>query len=123
MSIKVRIALGSAAAGIACLVAAAGQGLAYNELTDPGALNAMVGLGLAALAFLLVPAVIIAAWIVREARREIGRLGLTPGQLALGEAVVMAGAHYEWSRYNERVSEQLTESVMGPARDGEGPWG
>lgn len=115
--------LGSTAAGIAFLAIAAEQGLAYNELTDPGALNAMVDFGVAALAFLLVPAVIIAAWVVREASREIGRLGLTPAQVAIGEAVIMAGAHYEWSRCNERVSNQLTESVMGPVRDGEGPWG
>jgi len=123
MRIKGWIALGSTAAGIALLVAAVGQGLAYNELTDPGALGAMVDLGLASLAFLLVPAVMIIAWFVREARREIARSGLTPRQVALGEAALMAGAHYEWSRHNERVSAELTASVMGPEREAGGPWG
>lgn len=116
------IALGSTAAGTACLVAAAQQGLAYNELANPGALNAMVDLGLVSVAFLLVPAVIIAAWIIREFRREIGRLGLTPGQVAFGEAVVMGVAHHEWSEYNRARSAELTESVMGPEREAGGPW-
>jgi hypothetical protein len=123
MSIKGRIALGSAAAGITCLAAAVSQGLAYNEMTDPGALNAMVDFGIAAFAFLLVPVLVIAAWIVREARREIARSGFTPRQVAIGEAILMAGAGYEWHEYNKRVSEQLTASVMGPERGAEEPWG
>lgn len=122
MSIKVVIGLGATAAGIGCLIAAADQGLAYNELDNPGALNMMVDLGIASLALLLVPGLMIIAWIIREARREIARLGLTPMQLAIGEAVVMGIAHHEWHEYNERVSAQLTESVMGPERGDNGPW-
>jgi hypothetical protein len=117
MSIKAGIGIGSAAAGIALLAAAFDQGLAYNELDNPGALNSMVDLAVASLAFLLVPAAMIAAWVVRGLRREIARSGFTPRQVAIGEAAIMAGAHYEWARHNERVSEQLTASVMGPERE------
>jgi len=117
------IGLGSTTAGIAFLAVAAEQGLAYNELTDPGALNAMVDFGIVSLIFLLVPAALIIAWIVREARREIARSGFTPAQVALGEAVVMGVAHHEWSRHNQERSAELTASVMGLERGAEGPWG
>jgi cytochrome bd-type quinol oxidase subunit 2 len=123
MSIKAGIGLGSAAAGIALLVAAADQGLAYSELDNPGALNSMVDLAVASLAFLLVPAAMIATWVVRGLRREIARSGFTPRQVAIGEAVIMAGAAYAWHEHNERVSAALTESVMGPERGADGPWG
>jgi len=113
MSIKLKVAAGAVIAGISGLVVAVQQGLAYNEETDPGALNAMVVFGIASVAFLLVPAAMIAWWFIGQVRREITRSGLTPRQVALGEAVLMAGAHYAWSEHNERVSAELTASVMG----------
>jgi hypothetical protein len=123
MSIKVKVAVGSVLLGISALAVAVQQGLAYNEETDPGALNAMVVFFITSAAFLLVPASMIAAWFVRAVIREITGSGLTSGQVATIGAVGMAVAGYEWSEYNKRVSAQLTESVMGPERGAEGPWG
>jgi hypothetical protein len=123
MRIKVKVALGSTLAGISGLVTAVEQGFAYNEQTDPGALNGMVSIGIASVAFLLVPAAMIAWWFIGQVRREVARMGLTPAQAALGQAVLMTGAAYEWHEYNRQVSDRLTASVMGPERGAEGPWG
>jgi len=109
------------AGGFYALAMAADNGLSYNAWSNPGALNLMVQWGAAAVAFFMIPAAMLVIWFARLVIREVSASGLTPGQVAVGEAVLMAGASYEWHKHNERVSERLTESVMGPTERRD-PW-
>lgn len=116
-------ALTATGASLGCFIAAGTELLRYSPWGDPQALTTGIRFAGAALVFAAFPAALIIAWIVREIRREARKLGLSPAQTAVIGFAVMEVAHHEWSRHNERVSAQLTESVMGPERGTEGPWG
>lgn len=117
MKTKTMAGLACAAGGTGCLAGAVYEGLHYSQWANPGALNWMVRLAVAALVLLAVPAVMIAAGIIRAACREWRALGLTPWQALVIQLTVMEVAHHEWAEHNAKVSERLAESVMGPARD------
>jgi len=121
MRIKTAVGVTSAAFGLGCVIAAGINGLDYNAWTNPGALNRMVQFGGAALILLAVPTSMIIIWFGREFGRAVRRSGLTPGQVTVIGVVGMTAAEYEWARHNERVSERLTESVMGPTERRD-PW-
>jgi hypothetical protein len=121
MKIKTAAAFGFMAAGLGSLVAAGYEGLHYSAWADPRALDYMVRYAGLALVFLAVPAAMLVIWFTRQFIHEMARTGLTPTQVAVAEAAVMAYAHHEWSRRNAEDSARLTESVMGPERTGEWP--
>lgn len=117
MRLKTAAGLSSLAAGLGCLVAAGYEGLHYSSWANPGALDGMVRWGGAALVFFAVPAAMIVIWFARELHRQAGKLGLSPMQAAMIEFAVMEVAHRRWSDYNQAWSDELTQSVMGPARE------
>lgn len=121
MSVKIATAVACTVGGAGCAAGMAAEGLRYSSWGDPGAMTVCVALFWSALALLSVPAVMTAAWLARELRRDLRRLGLTPGQAALLQAGAMEAAHHEWSRYNREWSARLTESVMGPEREHQWP--
>lgn len=104
------------AAGLVLISAAMIEGLRYSPDGDPGAVGIMVWLGLAGLACWAVPGVGFIALAVRGVREERRRLlaaGFTPAQIAIAEAVAMEGAHLAWRAHNQKVSDELSASVMG----------
>jgi hypothetical protein len=111
------IALTSLAGGAALLAAAAREAVRYSSLDDPGAVNIALRLGLAGAALLGVFAVTVVAAVIRNIVREARALGLSRGQAAVAGLAALEFAQFEWARHNAEVSNRLTDSVMGRARE------
>jgi hypothetical protein len=118
MKTATTVALGSAAGSAASVVMAAVEGLRYSPWGDPGALDLMVRLVAAALLLAVFPAALLVVTAARQFGRAARASGLTPLQMALGEAVVMTAVDYAWHEHNVREAARLTDSVMGPERTG-----
>lgn len=115
---KTSTALTATGASLGCFIAAGTELLRYSPWGDPQALTIGIRFAGAALVLAAFPVALVFIWTAREIGREARRLGLSPAQAAVVEFAVMETAHHEWRKYNERVSAQLTESVMGPERTG-----
>ena len=93
----------------------------YSPYENPGAGQAGLRLGIAAVTVAAVPAAVMIILIIRALARDYRRLtaGLTPAQrlaLAMAESAGMAVAHELWKRHNDEESSRLTASVMGEPR-------
>jgi hypothetical protein len=95
--------------------------LRYSPWGDTGALTIGVRLGLAGLLLLIYPVLLVVTAIARSAHRELRALGLSDRQARTVELGALAVADVAWYEHNRKVSERLTESVMGPER-GDNPW-
>lgn len=121
MRTKTAIALACTAGGLGCTIGAGYEGLHYSAWANPGALNYMVQLAGAALVLFAVPAAMAVIWVVRQYARTMRGLGLTPAQSLAVQVSLAAVVGEIWAEHNREWSERLTESVMGPERDGQWP--
>lgn len=108
-------------AGAGLLIASVAELLRYSPYGDPGAGQAGLWTGIAAVILIAVPAGSLAVWgAARLVRRYLAWLRtLTPGQRLAASVIefgVMEGVHYVWHEHNKRESARLTASVMGPER-------
>lgn len=113
---KTAVILISIAGLLTSWITAVAAGLNYSAWADPGALTIAVRWFFAGLLFLVVLIALLVISAFRKFRRTAAASGLSPWQLALGEAAVIAVADYAWHEHNRRESAKLTKSVMGPER-------
>lgn len=104
--------------GAALLPVAVSDLMAYSPYENPAAGQAGFRLGIASLALMGVPLLLLTvrgAW-RGYCRYRAWKATLTPEQqlaLTLAETAVLLGGHLLWHDHNRRVSSELTASVMG----------
>jgi hypothetical protein len=122
MRTKTALVLGPLAGSAACFTGWAIAWLRYSPWGDTGVLTAGTWLGVTGLLLLILPAGAAVIGIARSAHRELRALGLSAGQARTVELGALAVADAAWYEYNRKVSERLTESVMGPEREDYNQW-
>lgn len=115
-------------AGIPVGIAAGIELFRYSPYEDRGALDISIRLGISAVLMMGIPVMILLLRVSVRLLREYRawKRTLTPAQriaVTMAEFGVMEGAHLALKHHHEKVSAELTASVMGPDREPIRPFG